>query len=66
MFSDTAKVSLKAGKGGNGAVFIGENGHGEDHAVVFALMLFQPLGVEQALVPRFDAAVAVRSLSIMM
>ena len=45
-------------KGGDGAVFVGEDGHGENHAVVFALVLFEPLGVEQALVPGLDAAVA--------
>ena len=45
-------------QGGDGAVFVGEDGHGEDHAVILALMGFQPLGVEKALVTGFDAAVA--------
>ena len=43
---------------GDRAVFVGENGHGEDHAVILALVLLEPLGVKQALVARFDAAVA--------
>ena len=41
---------------GDGAVFVGENGHGEDHAVILTLVFLEPLGVEQALVARFDAA----------
>ena len=45
-------------QGGDGTVFVGENGHGEDHAVILTLVLLEPLGVEQALVARFDAAVA--------
>ena len=45
-------------QGGNGAVFVGENGHGEDDAVILALVLLEPLGVEQAFVSCLDAAVA--------
>ena len=43
---------------GDRAVFVGENRHGEDHAVILTLVFLEPLGVEQALVARFDAAVA--------
>ena len=43
---------------GDRAVFVGENRHGEDDAVILALVLLEPLGVEQALVARLDAAVA--------
>ena len=45
-------------QGGDGAVFVGENGHGEDDAVILALVLLEPLGVEQAFVSCLDAAVA--------
>ena len=45
-------------QGGDGAVFVGENGHGEDDAVILALVLLEPLGVKQTLVARLDAAVA--------
>ena len=43
---------------GDGAVFVGKNGHREDHAVILALVLLEPLGVEQTLVARLNAAVA--------
>ena len=43
---------------GDRAVFVGENRHREDHAVILTLVFLEPLGVEQALVARFDAAVA--------
>ena len=43
---------------GDRAVFVGENRHGEDHAVILSLVLLEPLGVKQALVARLDAAVA--------
>ena len=45
-------------QGGDGTVFVGKNGHGEDYAVILTLMLFQPFGIQQALVARFNAAVA--------
>lgn len=45
-------------EGGDGPILVGEDGHGEDHAVILALMLLQPLGVQQALVPGLHAAVA--------
>ena len=43
---------------GNRTVFVGKNGHGEDHAVILALMLFQPFGIESALIPGLHAAIA--------
>ena len=43
---------------GDRAVFVGKNGHREDHAVILALVLLEPLGVEQAFVSCLDAAVA--------
>ena len=45
-------------QGGDRAVFVGKNGHGKNHAVVLALVLLEPLGIEQALVSRLDAAIA--------
>ena len=45
-------------QGGDGAVFVGENGHGEDDTVILSLVLLEPLGVKQTLVARLDAAVA--------
>ena len=44
-------------QGSDGTVFIRKDGHGEDHAVILALMLFQPLGVQAALVTGFHTAV---------
>ena len=43
-------------QGGDGAVFVRENGHGEDHAVILALVLLEPFGVQAALVTGFHAA----------
>ena len=40
------------------AVLVGEDGHGEDHAVVLALVLLQPLGVQLALGAGLHASVA--------
>ena len=43
---------------GDGAVFVGKDRHGEDHAVILAFVLLEPLSVEPALVPGLHAAVA--------
>ena len=43
---------------GDGTVFVGKDRHGEDYAVILALMLFEPSGIQQALVAGLDAAVA--------
>ena len=43
---------------GDGTVFVGKDRHGEDYAVILALMLFEPSGIQQALVTGLDAAVA--------
>ena len=43
---------------GDRAVFVGKNGHREDHAVILSLVLLEPLGVKQTLVARLNAAVA--------
>ena len=40
------------------AVFIGEDRHGENHAIVFALVLLEPFGVQQTFIAGFHAAVA--------
>ena len=45
-------------QGGDRAVFVGKNGHGEDDAVILSLVLLEPLGVKQTLVARLNAAVA--------
>ena len=40
------------------AVLVGEDGHGEDYAVILALMLLQPVGIELALGAGLNAAEA--------
>ena len=45
-------------QGGDRAVFVGKNGHREDHAVILSLVLLEPLGIQTAFVSCLDAAVA--------
>ena len=44
-------------QGSDGTVFIRKDGHGENHTVILAFMLFQPFGIEAALFAGFHTAV---------
>ena len=41
---------------GDGSVLVGENRHGENHAVILSFVLSKPFGVQQTLVPGLHAA----------